>query len=333
MDQQVNKFYEIEDGSVTFLDDKQLPFKKNKLTISSIDDLYKYIVSGNIVGNVKIAIISTIALALEMNKSKSEDIDELKREFNLLRTYIESIKKELRNLTFSMDELNKAFEMTYENMDELKQLFIKISLANEEYFINSYKSINKTIETMIDKSGVLIIGYSGIEARYEENNPFKWVYIPEKRGNFSGSRLLATSLNDLGSFVHILQDNELGSLFRYNKINKVFVNPEIICRNGDILTGQGGYNGVILAMAHNIPVYVMASKSIYDSSKTDGKFLNIYEDEGNNLLSFEDGKLEGIKVYNPKVDLINNEFITAFINEDGVLMPPYEEKIIKGLGV
>lgn len=331
LDQLVNKDIILKEKCFLIIDDKKLPFIEEYIKITSLEKFFDLIEENRIYGNIKRAIIFSYAFYYELINENYESIEEIESSFDKAKNRLSNIDGENQNLTWTLNILGQIFKQEYTNLNDFKLKFLKLSKGIDQYFINSYKEISKAIHNIYDNKKIFHMGYFGYE-KYLYDNVNNWVYISQMDNNFIGPRNLSYQIKKTNNILGLTKDSELSSLFRYVGIDALFINPIKVCANGDVLAESGTYNCVVLAMAHNIPVICISPKSVFDIGTMNGSILSLDELDEEELLEFSDGSLENISVFNPKYNMINNEFITEFITEDGILYPPFEEKIVKALG-
>src|SRR5437763_15698398 len=87
------------------------------------------------------------------------------------------------------------------------------------------------------------------------------VFVDETRPVFQGARLTAWELQQEGIPLTLITDNMAAHFMRHGGIKAVFVGSDRIAANGDVANKIGTYSVAVLAHAHHIPFYVVASCS------------------------------------------------------------------------
>lgn len=155
------------------------------------------------------------------------------------------------------------------------------------------------------------------------------VYSDETRPLLQGSRITAFELAAAGIPVTVICDNMAATVMKQGKIDAVIVGADRITANGDTANKIGTYGVALLAKAHKIPFYVAAPTSTFDAKLATGDEIPIEERDADEIkMGF--GKQtapSNVSFYNPAFDVTPNNLISAFITENGVLMPPFAEKI------
>jgi methylthioribose-1-phosphate isomerase len=146
------------------------------------------------------------------------------------------------------------------------------------------------------------------------------VFADETRPLLQGARLTAWELQHEGIDVTLICDNVAGMLMRQGKIDAVLVGADRIARNGDTANKIGTYSVAVLAKEHGIPFYVAAPSSTFDHHIASGADI-VIEERSAQEVTEGFGQLTAppeIKVYSPAFDVTPNEYITAFITDQGI---------------
>jgi methylthioribose-1-phosphate isomerase len=91
----------------------------------------------------------------------------------------------------------------------------------------------------------------------------------------------------------------------------------------------GTYPLAVLAQRHDIPFYVAAPLSSFDSQIADGSQIPIEERDAAEVTGYRGTRWapEGVSVRNPAFDVTPAELITGIICEKGIVSPPYRDSI------
>jgi methylthioribose-1-phosphate isomerase len=144
----------------------------------------------------------------------------------------------------------------------------------------------------------------------------------ETRPLLQGSRLTAWELIRDGIDVTVITDSSAAHLMRTGAIDAVVVGADRITR--DIVFNKiGTYMHAVCARYHNIPFYVAAPLSTFDTQKEERDV--IIEERGR-----EEVTTMGCRVYVPDAAAVKNyafdatpmNLVTAVITEQGVMHPP-----------
>jgi methylthioribose-1-phosphate isomerase len=144
----------------------------------------------------------------------------------------------------------------------------------------------------------------------------------ETRPLLQGSRLTAWELIRDGIDVTVITDSSAAHLMRIGAIDAVVVGADRITHDA-VFNKIGTYMHAVCARYHNIPFYVAAPLSTFDTQKSERDV--IIEER-----SREEVTTMGCRVYVPDAAVVKNyafdatpmNLVTAIITEQGVLHPP-----------
>ena len=168
------------------------------------------------------------------------------------------------------------------------------------------------------------------------------VYVNETRPRMQGARLTAWELfhEDIEHF--IITDNSAGHIIKNGLIDLVIVGADRIVLNGDVANKIGTYTLSVLCKENQIPFYVAAPISTFDTTTKSGQEITIEERDGKEVrtaLSIEEehdtNPIRRIIHHpqspnlNPAFDVTPSENITGIITPKGILEQPLEKSIAK----
>ncbi|KAG6770457.1 hypothetical protein POTOM_026140 [Populus tomentosa] len=149
-------------------------------------------------------------------------------------------------------------------------------------------------------------------------------YCTETRPFNQGSRLTAFELVHEKIPATLIADSAAAALMKDSKVSAVVVGADRVAANGDTANKIGTYSLALCAMHHNIPFYVAAPLTSFDSSLSSGKEIIIEERSPKEMLNARGGLGEqvaasGISVWNPAFDVTPASLISGIITEKGVI--------------
>jgi len=155
------------------------------------------------------------------------------------------------------------------------------------------------------------------------------VFADETRPLLQGARLTAWELADQGIDVTVICDSAAATVLRQGRIDAVITGADRIAANGDVANKIGTYPLAVLAYRHEVPFYIAAPGSTFDSETPEGGDIIIEERDPGEVHSW--GRIRctpaAAAAWNPAFDVTPAELITAFITEHGVLGPPFENSL------
>lgn len=155
------------------------------------------------------------------------------------------------------------------------------------------------------------------------------VYVDETRPVLQGARLTAWELQRAGVPLTLITDNMAAHFLRVGGIRAIFVGADRIAANGDTANKIGTYGLAVLALAHEIPFYVVAPRSTVDRSLASGDGIPIEERAPGEVTQVRGVALapEGVHAANPAFDVTPARYISAIVTEAGIARPPYAEAL------
>jgi translation initiation factor eIF-2B subunit delta len=206
----------------------------------------------------------------------------------------------------------------------LKECREEISSTLKSYLDRQTKSLDTIghIGSQMIKEGDRIATYSTsgsvmriIKTAVESGRTFE-VVVTESRPANEGIRTMK-EISALGVPVTFGIDAILGKLMP--SCSKFLVGADVITSTGEVLVKVGTYLGALVAREHNIPFYVAADTSKFDSMTLHGFPLKI-RDEGPDIV-YEGTLPQGVELMNPSFELVPARLVTGYITELG-LVPP-----------
>lgn len=304
------------------LDQTKLPNLKEYIKLITLEDIYQAIKELKVRGAPLIGVTAAYGLAsLSFNMER----DELKRALKS----IESARPTAVNLGWALKRMERIIE---NNPKDLPHLLVEEAEKIEEEEKESCKRIGKFGAELI-RDGARILTYCntgklatpgigtalGIVYTAKEEGKKVEVYVCETRPLLQGARLTAFELKEEGIPFTLITDNMIATVM--NKIDIILVGADRIAKNYDVANKIGTYTLAIVARYFNIPFYVTAPLSSFDSSKESGEEIEIEYRDSEEVRKVYGTKIspEGINVLNPAFDITPNKLITGIITEKGII--------------
>ena len=113
------------------------------------------------------------------------------------------------------------------------------------------------------------------------------------------------------------------------KVDLCIVGTDRVLANGDVANKIGTYNLAVVAHENDVPFYVAVPKSTIDLNTPSGVLIKIEERPPEEVTTIGGWQItpDDTPVGNPAFDVTPAKYITAFITEDGIIYPPYEENL------
>jgi methylthioribose-1-phosphate isomerase len=153
----------------------------------------------------------------------------------------------------------------------------------------------------------------------------------ETRPLLQGARLTAWELLQDGIDVTVITDSTAAHLMRTGKIDAVIVGADRITCDA-VFNKIGTYMHAVCAHHHNIPFYVAAPLSTFDTRKKE-RDVTIEERERDEVTTMGNRTFvpDGCKVRNYAFDATPLDLVTAIITERGVMRPPFNTDLLLSL--
>lgn len=151
----------------------------------------------------------------------------------------------------------------------------------------------------------------------------EYVLADETRPYMQGTRLTAFELAKENIPYSIVVEGAASYLLSHNKVDAIFVGADRIAANGDTANKVGTSTLAIVAKHYNVPFYVVAPVSSFDTTIPDGKHIEIEMRAMNEITELRGIKLapEGAQSINPSFDVTDHQHITGIICEKGFINP------------
>lgn len=322
-------------NTIVLIDQTLLPKEYKIIECKNISQLCEAIINLRIRGAPALAAAGAYGIALAAQLSNAEDVESLTKDLEIAAQTIKSTRPTAVNLSWGVDEVIKYSQDAY-NLEGLKSLTLAEAkrIADEDIKIN--KQIGKYGASLLNDGDVVLTHCNAgrlacvdwgtalgvIRSAIGEGKKIQ-VIACETRPLNQGSRITVWELMEDNIPVTLITDSMSGSLMRAGVINKVIVGADRITH--DVVFNKiGTYTHSVLAKEHDIPFYVAAPLSTFDTENWEDT-VEIELRNDNELLFCGDKQLapKNTHVYNPAFDATPMENITAFITEKGIYYPPF----------
>ncbi len=340
-----NKDLNILPGKLRLIDQVCLPKKLTYIETTDLEEIFQCIKRLSVRGAPAIGCAAALGLAAVVQSHQVNSVKDLLTEIERVSNRLAESRPTAVNLFWALNRcVNQAKSIKSCDVNDIKEELIKEALNIVEEDIAMCAAIGENgSELLKDGDTVLTHCNAGALATADfgtalspiykavENGLNIKVYSDETRPLLQGSRLTAWELQRAGVDVTTICDSMAGQVMKEGKIDIVIVGSDRVAANGDAANKIGTYSLAILAKYHNIPFYVAIPYSTIDMELSDGSMIPIeLRDRKEIIKGF--GKWTGpedVKTYNPAFDVTPNELITGIITEQGILTPPFTEKIKK----
>jgi methylthioribose-1-phosphate isomerase len=336
------KTIEWKNGKVVLIDQRRLPTEELYLELTDPQSVAQAIRNMAIRGAPAIGIAAAMGIALGGKSINEWEYDKFKKKMEELFELFLSTRPTAINLRWAIERMKRIVE-SEKDLRKLKELLIEEAhkIYKEDIEINHRIGENGkilikegfTILTHCNAGALATAGYGTalgiIRSAHLEGKKVR-VIACETRPFFQGSRLTAWELQKDGIPVTLITDSMAGHIMKKGEVNIVLVGADRIAANGDVANKIGTYSLAVLAREHGIPFFVAAPLSTFDLSISSGEEIPIEHRRPEEVTYWKNERIapEGVSVLNPAFDITPNQLISAIINENGIIWPPYEGKIV-----
>ncbi|MBO9129876.1 S-methyl-5-thioribose-1-phosphate isomerase [Bacillus sp. 165] len=329
------------DNSIILLNQTKLPTQVEYKHLRTLEEVWKSIVDLEVRGAPAIGITSAFGLALAAKQYETNDMELFLNWLWRDRNYLASSRPTAVNLFWALDRVTASAASSL-TVKEAKLCVEEEALRIQQEDEEVCRIIGEHALTLLGEGdSVLTICNAGsiATARYgtalapfyiaKQRGIELKVYASETRPVLQGARLTAWELQQAGVDVTLITDNMAAHTIREKGIRAIIVGADRIVANGDTANKIGTFGLAILAKYFNIPFYVAAPLSTFDSTLATGDEIVIEERREEEVTHIQGTRVapEGISVYNPAFDVTPNELITAIITEKGIIRGNYKEEI------
>ncbi len=338
---------------VKAIDQRKLPFLFEIFEAKTIDDICFAIKDMIVRGAPLIGVTAAYGLVLYSNSFQGSSMNEF------LDFFDKGIEKLSKTRPTAVDLFN-TLEMMRKTLDEnnsIKENCLSLRKRAEEFtaeIILECKKIgefgselitpnNKNIMTICNAGALATVdigtALAPIRQAHLEGKKIT-VYVNETRPRLQGARLTAWELYNENIEHYIHTDNSAGYLIKKGLIDLVLVGADRIVLNGDIANKIGTFTLSVLCKEHNVPFYVAAPLSTFDSTLKIGDEITIEERDGQEVrtalsIENESDKYPKRRIIhhlsspniNPAFDVTPAENITGIITSKGIIRKPFDKNI------
>lgn len=157
------------------------------------------------------------------------------------------------------------------------------------------------------------------------------VIADETRPYMQGTRLTAFELSKENIPYSIAVEGAASYILSQGKVDAIFVGADRIAANGDTANKVGTSTLAIVAKHYNIPFYVVAPVSSFDTTIPDGSHIEIEMRPQTEITELKGIKLapQGAQAINPSFDVTDHKLITGIICEKGFINPQNGGELVK----
>src|SRR5881227_632347 len=331
------------DKGVRFIDQTKLPNEEVYVTCTTHQQVADVIRNMVVRGAPAIGVAAAMGIALGIQNSKAENINNLRQEFDDICDVIGKTRPTAVNLFWAIRRMREKFELlSAKPIAQIKQSVSEEAQRMHAEDIAANQAMGRHGAALMPASGGVLThcnagalatcGYGTalgvIRAAIEAGKKIH-VFADETRPFLQGARLTAWELTKDGIQTTLIADNMAGAMMKQGKIKAVVVGADRIAANGDVANKIGTYTVAVLAKEHGIPFYVAAPWSTVDLNTPTGDQIPIEQRPPKEVTHHAGRQIapDGVLVENPAFDVTPSKYVTAIITERGIARPPYAESL------
>lgn len=339
---------QIVDGRILILDQRKLPERKEYFDATELDKMCYAIKEMVVRGAPSIGVAAAFGLAREARRIAVNKLsgDQFLALLEGAKHKLQALRPTAVNLEWATEKIHTQATIELDrnqNLDPGKLADDLFQSARDllEFHVRTNKALgdfgatlivpNSSVMTHCNAGPLAACGWGtalGVIRSAFFSGIKLSVIVGETRPRNQGARLTMWELHQDGIPCSLITDSMAGHLMASHKIDMIIVGADRIAANGDTANKIGTYNLAVLAKYHNVPFYVAAPLSTFDSSIANGTMIPIEERDSKEVTTICDcggfHTVSGAHAINPAFDVTPAELVTGIVTEVGILEPPYE---------
>jgi methylthioribose-1-phosphate isomerase len=327
-----------DDGRVVILDQTRLPTDEVRLVLKTEDELAQAIRSLQVRGAPAIGIAAAYGVALAARRYGGD-----RRVVLETCDLLASTRPTAVNLFWAIERMRALVEAWQGLPRDLWQALLEEAeaIASEQDQADrrmgevgaALLPANCRIITHCNAGGLATLSYGtalGVIKTAHAQGKIAQVWVDETRPLLQGARLTAWELEREGIPFRVICDNMAGAVMARGEADAVITGADRIAANGDTANKIGTYPLAVLAAHHAIPFYVAAPLSTLDLSLPSGDLIPIEERAAEEIRVCGGTRTtpREAPVWNPAFDVTPSGLISAIVTEAGVVLPPFDVKLL-----
>jgi methylthioribose-1-phosphate isomerase len=322
------------------IDQTKLPLSEEYIEISDYRVLNDAIKRLAVRGAPATGIAGVFATALAAKEFLSFSTNEFRRKLKQAITEISSTRPTAVNLFWGLKRAeefinraqNQDNEAVFQGLKLLAQEILEEDIAMCQAIGQHGAELipeEAAIITHCNAGGLATGGYGtalGVIYTAHFSGKKVKVFVDETRPLLQGARLTTWELMKVGIDTTLICDNMAAYLMSKKRVTCCITGADRIAQNGDTANKIGTYNLAISAKYHQVPFYVAAPYSTFDSRTQNGSEIPIEERSVSEVIEGFGRRTAplGVKVWSPAFDVTPARLITSIITEKGVHCPPFD---------
>jgi methylthioribose-1-phosphate isomerase len=314
--------------AVRIIDQTLLPERYEERDLRTLDDVCDAIARLAVRGAPAIGVAGAMGLAVSLRQHDGEGMDALRARLREHASRIRATRPTAVNLPWAIDRmlaraacvdgdpqalLDALHREATAILDEDRAMCRRIGEHGRALISDGARILTHCNAGALATSGIGT-ALAPIYLAAESGRRVE-VLVDETRPLLQGSRLTAWELARAGIPVRVITDNMAASLMRAHQVDLCIVGADRIAANGDVANKIGTYGVAVLARHHDVPFYVAAPTSTFDSTLASGDQI-VIEQRARDEIACGFGRVtvpDGVPVENPAFDVTPAELVTAIV--------------------
>ena len=332
------------------LDQRALPLKENFIEVKSSEEVFHAIRNMVVRGAPLIGFTGLFGIVFWL-KDQYSSISDLKK----MADYLISARPTAVNLSYEVNSLVKiikdginedwsrdkllqsALDFIGKRISRLEADNLEMAKLAKNRLENLYGDKKLNIATICN-TGALACGPMGtalgVISYLSSFDRLNMVYAFETRPYLQGSRLTSYELRKSGIDHKIIVEGSCSYLLENKNIDAIFIGADRIVSNGDTANKIGSSTLAIVAKYYNVPFFVVAPTSSFDTNLNCGKDIEIELRSESEILNYKEHQIapDSARALNPSFDITDHKNIYSIFCEKGEILPVNKEKLLETVG-
>ncbi len=339
-------YWDAESREFVWLDTRLIPFEEVYRRTRDYRRVGEAIRNMEIRGAPAIGVSAAFAMTLAAYESRASNVDDLVKDLEKAKKYIEGTRPTAYNLFWALDRVWSRIQRELDKgdpegirdsvLDEAMRIYVEDIRNNVEMGRIGSKLIEDgdRVLTHCNTGALATAGFGTalgvIRYAWYEGKKIH-VITTETRPVLQGARLNVWELRKEGIPFTLVTDGMPGLVFMRGMADLAIVGADRIILTGHTANKIGTYMVALAAHDNNVPFYVAAPTSTIQPVTDPGQIV-IEErdpDEVRRVMGKYPITLSDVKVYNPSFDITPPKLITGIITEKGIAYQPFIRSLKK----
>lgn len=327
-------------GLLDVIDQTLLPLRLSYVTLGTVDQVCSAIRTMKVRGAPLIGVVGAFGLVLALNRIKTENLAEARRELRKHADLLIGTRPTGVNLRWAVERVYNMSSKT-DSVSSLRENLMREAEAIMHEELESAQRIGEygaplledgdTVLTHCNAGALATVGYgtalAPIRTSVKQGKQIS-VIATETRPLLQGSRLTAFELSHDKIPVKVMVDSAAAQVMSRGVVDKILVGADRILKTGHVTNKIGTLPIALSAKFYGVPFYVAAPVSTIDMA-TDPSMVVIEERNQQEVLYVAGRRIapRNVEALNPAFDVTPPELVTGIVTDRGVAGPPFVESL------